>query len=499
MNMHADFVISLEHPPFIRYTKLMHNTNSTVHNMSGLLQLANEILYQIINNVSPDDIINLSLCSKEVHRLCHDALKLHQERTNSFSSMVFRECAIHKEGAHPIALLAEICNDWRVAYYVTSMTVDCFELEYWQEEMDVEMETSEGQNRDLALDILFKKLSSDMQGLMSESPYLKKANTFDSIPQYCWKDVRDSALGLLLVLLPNLKSVSLSDNMWQAKTCRKVLGRIISCHALPDSHEQSRPMPLSNLAEVKIYGSGAPYHLEANLGFFEYWVSLPSTNSLFGSAVVSFSEFDWHHALKSSNVTDINLQKSSVLGKHLGQLLSGIKALRRFTYDYDEQLYNRGGDHGPKIVRTLLKHTRSTLESLTITGYMPSQCFMGGISLKPFETLKIARFPCCLFLKDEADFEGEDDEVDLKMWLDDIPRLINLLPATIEKIELDGEIKMGSVESLLIDMDGPDQELLIPNLKKIVFNEAFVETKTMKMMAKAWKDGLRASGISLQL
>jgi len=119
--------------------------------------------------------------------------------------------------------------------------------------------------------------------------------------------------------------------------------------------------------------------------------------------------------------------------------------------------------------------------------------------LKPFETLKIARFPCCLFLKDEADFEGEDDEVDLKMWLDDIPRLINLLPATIEKIELDGEIKMGSVESLLIDMDGPDQELLIPTLKKIVFNEAFVETKTMKMMAKAWKDGLRASGISLQL
>lgn len=499
MNMHTDSVMSLGTPHFIRHAKLMRNTNRTIHNMSGLLQLANETLYQMISNVSPDDVVNLSLCSKEIHRLCHDALELHQERTKSFSNIVFRECTIHKEGAHPIALLAEICNDWRVAYYVTSMTIDCFVLDPWQAETDVEMKAPEGQDRDLALGFLFKKLRSDMQALMSKSPYFEKSNTFDGIPQYCWEEVRDPALGLLLVLLPNLKSVSLSDYMWQAKSFRKVLGRIVSCHALSISHEQSRSMPLSNLAEVKIYGFDEWYPMEDDLGSFEYWVSLPSTHSLFGSVIESYSDFKWHHALKSSNVTDVNLQKSSLSGKHLGQLLSGIKALRRFTYDYDEQIYNRGGEHVPRIVRTLLKHTKSTLESLTITGYMPSQRFMGGISLKPLERLKIARFPCCLFLKDEADFEGEDDEVDLKMWLDDIPRLINLLPATIEKIELDGEIKMGSVESLLIDMDGPDQELLIPNLKKIVFNEAFVETKTMKMMAKAWKDGLRSSGISLQL
>jgi len=336
---------------------------------------------------------------------------------------------------------------------------------------------------------------------MSKSPYFEKSNTFDGITQYCWNDVRDPALGLLLVLLPNLKSVTLSDYMWQAKSFRKVLRRIVSFHVLPNSCEQSRSIPLSNLAEVRIYGPSGPYHMGEDPGFLKYWASLPSTQSLFGSVTVidSYSEFKWYHGLRSSNVTDVNLQKSSLSGKHLGQLLSGIKALRRFTYDYDEQLYNRGAEHVPKIVRNLLKHAKSTLESLTITGYMPSQRFMGGISLKPFETLKIARFPCCLFLKEEADFEGEDDEVDLKMWLNDIPRLINSLPASIEKMELDGEIKMGSVESLLIDMDGPGQNQLIPNLKKIVFNEAFVETKTMKMMAKAWKDGLRASGISLQL
>lgn len=86
---------------------------------------------------------------------------------------------------------------------------------------------------------------------------------------------------------------------------------------------------------------------------------------------------------------------------------------------------------------------------------------MGGIILEEFELLKEARLPCNAFLKDRDGYEGANDEADLRDWLDDIPRLVDLLPASIEKIELDGEITMVSVENLLIGLDANN-----PNYKR---------------------------------
>ena len=265
--------------------------------------------------------------------------------------------------------------------------------------------------------------------------------------------------------------------------------------------EHSPATVLSKLAEVRIYGSSDPNYEGIDFQTFEHWVSLPSVRSLFGKAIETFDEFEWYQGSRTSNVTEINLQKSSVSEEDIARLLSGMGALKKFTYDYDERLNTIDGAHIMCILIALREHTGKTLEYLALTAHNSRTWCVGGPSLKRFEALKEARLPCNLYLKDGAAFEGADDEEDLKEWLDDIPCLFDLLPATMEKIEFDGELTMISIESLLYGSAsfGDLKGSCVPNLKKICFHEAIVETKTMKMMAKAWKDGLRASGINLQL
>jgi len=264
---------------------------------------------------------------------------------------------------------------------------------------------------------------------------------------------------------------------------------------------QSPPTVLSNLSEVGIYGSSEPNYEGDNFGFFEHWGCLPSVKYLYGETVEAFDDFQCYSDPKISNVMEINLQKSSISEEDIGRLLGGVRALKKFTYDYDERLNRVDGDHISSILSALQKHTKNTLEYLALTAHNSRTWCAGGSSLKRFKALKEARLPCNLYLKDGAAFEGADDEQDMKEWLDDIPCLFDLLPATVEKIEFDGELTMISIESLLYGSAsfGDPKGSCVPNLKKIVFHEANVETKTMKMMAKAWKDGLRASGINLQL
>jgi len=204
--------------------------------MHGLLKLANETLYQIINNVTPNDITNFSLCSKEIHRLCQDALKLHHERKRTLSDMVFRGCWVHNEVAHPMTLVAEICNNWRVAYYVKSMTVDCSELDHdlWHAETDEEMKAMKEQERALAADIFFIEFGNDVQSLMAKSRYFRASDKVGSAFPYSWQGDRGSLLALLLVLLPNLKSISLCEYPWEAEPY-KVLNRIAYWHAVAEN------------------------------------------------------------------------------------------------------------------------------------------------------------------------------------------------------------------------------------------------------------------------
>lgn len=180
--------------------------------MSKLLQLANETIFQIFESVTPDDITNSVLCCKDLHRLGQDALQLHRAWKKAFSDLSFQGCEQHELDAHPMDFLAEICNDWRISYYVRSMAIACSydEERLWKEQTDRTI-TLKREERALVFDELYAQFGSDVQSLMAKFPHVLADYEGDDSGVYIWKGEREPAFSLLLLLLPNLRSVSISQ------------------------------------------------------------------------------------------------------------------------------------------------------------------------------------------------------------------------------------------------------------------------------------------------
>ena len=62
----------------------------------------------------------------------------------------------------------------------------------------------------------------------------------------------------------------------------------------------------------------------------------------------------------------------------------------------------------------------------------------------------------------------------------------------------DSTVKMKDVETLVYGFDNCKAERL-PNLKKVIFHDATAETKTEKLIEKAWKESCKSVGVRLQV
>ena len=103
-----------------------------------------------------------------------------------------------------------------------------------------------------------------------------------------------------------------------------------------------------------------------------------------------------------------------------------------------------------------------------------------------------------LYLWSKDMYEDDDDSHTFVKWRDDIPRLTDVLPASIQKIEFDSTVKMKDVETLVYGLDNCKAERL-PNLKKVIFHDAIAETKTEKLIEKAWKKSCKSVEVRLQV
>ena len=93
--------------------------------MSASLKLPNETLLQIINDVHPDDILNLSLTCKSIWQLARRTLQRHMTRQETLPEIVLYGCHRHQDSPHPLTLIADICKDPNVAHYPRSLKVKC--------------------------------------------------------------------------------------------------------------------------------------------------------------------------------------------------------------------------------------------------------------------------------------------------------------------------------------------------------------------------------------
>lgn len=488
--------------------------------MSLLLGLSNELLYRIIDQIHPGDIINFSLSRKEIYLLAKDAVSLHLQRKRLYKEVTIHGCLRHEHNRHPLELLRDICMDWRIGEYPKFLTVQCCYRPFYPDNSDEEMEEIDDklyevekredeiicqQNIQAFQDSIEDKATAsgfqDLDYIGREYSYdgeahIKSFNLADCCIE-ALEGNRDAMLALLLFFLPNLKTLCLAQSSWDARYVESAV------HWISSQSRQRNPRArklLTNLSHVRLQGSSKDNSSEARECFEALipFAALPSMRKLSGYWVESSrlmdtkSMFPYH----TSNVTEINLNCSAISVEHLTNLLIGIKALRRFCYDYAD-IYDgdREGMEVHKIVAALLEHAKHSLEYLALIGscdHDREEDVVDNQGLQGFEVLSK------IYLYDEVyhwllpnPALSPGDGFDRTKYRP----LVNVLPSSIEAVSIRG-LSIFNFASDVLAYLGKEKDLRLPKLTSITFVGSIPEDREM---AEQWRGMCERKGITLTL
>ena len=191
-------------------------------------------------------------------------------------------------------------------------------------------------------------------------------------------------ISLLLILLPNIKSIIFKQCSRRAYEFRKVVQRIkVDC--LPGTSVLNHLERIS--LQYEDYQDTAP---PQRIDFLGFLLTIPSLKSLYGQHLCKY-----HGNLESScllpyssNVTDLALKTCDLSLAQLGDLFRALKALKKFHYidnayknDTNEAHWNPGG-----ICRLLSKYAHKSLEVLDLRSETEPIERIG--SLRDLEVLK---------------------------------------------------------------------------------------------------------------
>ncbi|KAM0801877.1 hypothetical protein BDR22DRAFT_961913 [Usnea florida] len=447
-----------------------------------LLSLPNEILGFIIDWVDPGDLNHFAESSPLLKSLATHALEVHHEREQEYTEIGVFSCHEHI-GQHPLQLLEQICANPQVAWYPRSLTIECFlageeEQEFAplmnDEEFDKKYE-AEYFNGDLcesdAINFyrVIKRWAEDIRVLVFHSGY------FDEEESECWynqirKGNREAIVGLLLTLLPNLETIDF--RAWNSHV--DVLVKIVQCITRPPKKSSKETKEgtrvLMKLRELRLLG----WELNEGLGDFDLagcFALLPSMRKIccveVDCPVYNSRGHSWTHIEpRSSNIDEIHMEHTYVFIETILDCLRCLKALRKLHYDWSDTERVDGPFGGPfrlpctdsgRILAAVVEYFQSSLETLCLQGPDPvplSGSIDNSISLGSFEKLTNASLPIQLFTsvpkaQQEAAAPIGDGNNPQTSSLPNFPRLVDILPRSMEEVIFSGAIEMQNIEMML--------------------------------------------------
>ena len=475
--------------------------------MPSLPEFPNEILYKIIDQIHPDDIINFSLSLKHFHAVSKDAVSLHMQRKKTYIKHLLHGCHRHLEDSHPLRLIRDICMDWRIGEYVYWLAFACcyrrIEPEVLEAEgvSDIDYEDTEYKGVKREDDAFINTTMDVIQGYIEE----KAAKSGFMLPtrfdvQGLCNDIRRGdrgpMLAILLLFIPNLEILYLDESTYVSFRLDDVIHTM--CEQYPREDSQS-PKPLMKLSLVRFVGD-RDGRLGEDFQLFIPFAALPSVRILRGDFVQAFGDrfYEWTGAPHTSNITEIDLDHSAVTPEHLANLLVGIKSLKLFTYHHDVQLAQGHGMEGQLIIEALLEHASHSLEFLCLTGrYTVYRASEGNKdrSLRDFKVLKEVFLPGAAYLtlgpwrgpKPDGGFHREDFQ------------LVYLLPPSIEEIYLDYSIRGLGHSSGFLDHFPEEKDRRLPNLKFVAISDHESPSQSEEESAKACVEMCEKLGVTLRL
>lgn len=469
--------------------------------MPSLPELPNEILYKIIDQIHPDDIINFSLSLKHLHAVSRDAVSLHLQRKSIYEDVHLHGCYRHAPNSHPLVAIQHICMDWKIGEYPKSLTFKCCGRNPYNsgDEDDIEKEKEQYKVAKEEDDLLISTIMEEIQDYIQEraadlgvpktsglgprdlrSEYESDLNPFNVEASFkkVIKGDRVAMLALLLLFIPNLKVIRFKSCTWGNDDLRHAIHWISEQNLQRSSNA---PKPLMDLSQIRLLGRFDLWRGETFEAFMPF-ATLPSMRTIFGEYVEGLdrAEDKWKFPPHTSKVTEIVLQHSAIRAEYLDQLLIGIKALKRFTYNRHvytkdpNELYQFCPVEIHQIIGVLLEHAKHSLEFLSLTGV----CFLRAResdihackgSLRDFKVLKEVILDSNIYVErasyarqrfnpNEITYVGKGYHISR--------HLVDVLPPSIETVMLIGNEMADHAPGLLVNFV-EQKELRLPKLSKL--------------------------------
>lgn len=428
--------------------------------MAILDVLSNELLLQIIADVSPLYLGFFLLSCKRVYFLGADTIREHALVRNSLM------------GLDPCDLLEKVYSDARTALYPTS----------------IEFQSLCGPNHQDGV------INVDAQTL--KDLFIRRYHSTRPRP--------DFAIPLLFTLLLNLRKLDIT--VGYSPYLLKIVAQIVEASHEPRRNSQEL-VALGRLTEVVIRAccdddtpcdsiSGASHAMKLS----SLLAMIPSVMKL-KIFVENPSPYDPPHPYHFGGVTDLYLS-GAVDFTFLDDLIDRTEPLEKFTYQYEVSTAYAQARFTPRRVTDLLQQCaadsllyldlilRPEEDCVSSRDYYRQDLFIG--SLQDFAALKTLRTSVDLFLKTRRP-GGKDAKIRAKMGT--IQNLMSILPLSLETLVLDkglDEWDDSTVELLFEDID-QWKELEDANLKLVNFAQCpyFEEMVPLETETACYEAGVK--------
>ena len=334
--------------------------------MPHILNLSNEVLYQIIAATSLHDIESLATSCQTFNILAQPELKRHRELKKKYAKLAFRDRDDSDKAidVHPIYVLRDILHDTALAQYPTTIQIGPFD-EYYHDWLSTDDDIVELEG----IRIVAARCDREIQNAIYQCPFIETPE------REIWRvqimEGRGQAIiGLLLTLLPNLTSMTAVPQPEEG-LFTQILKRIVE---FEQPTHRLAPQALTKLARI----DARPYYSVSIMTAHEFdclpqYALLPSMRTITGSHFETYVSgnaraFQWPHDPGISAVTEINIDRSMVDGESITELVRGVRALEKFSFSFGEHMPTRVVYQPRKIIRGLELYAKCNLSYLHLTG-----------------------------------------------------------------------------------------------------------------------------------
>ena len=448
--------------------------------MSQLLDLPNELLLDIINVIRVDDIEAFASCTQRIRALSHDVLQKHREMKMKYSTIRCTSMPVSHRvmdvrlQVHPVIWLYEIILDGTVASYPTSLIIhdpsDSRTDPRYDANPPMKYPGSDARKRDV---------EDKIRSILEHCPYIQPRDMHLWMRRPPWLYF-DTALGLLLSLLPNLQTIFIGG----PRPLRTDGTQYMLAHIARENQKYNHNTnPLSRLVSIDRFSEEGVRWGCKELDFYLTFINFPSIRRIGGYSVhdrkegtASAMAHNPPSKAKSRNdstITEIKFEHSNISGESFEKLFGRINALHSFEYGhFPVPIDELGKFECCSIVASLQANASHSLVHLDLTVttrllddkwkmiYPYGQIFVG--SLREFQVLKTIRANDTMFIERVASPALLDKE------FCKINRLVDLLPKSIEALQLVGiktnpNVHSSGIFDGLVELKAQN----LPNLKAI--------------------------------